>query len=68
MLQIGDCTTGGKRQVFPPVRVGAIETTSAVFSVWLADNEEVEWHWSDNVVVGYTIRKRSKPLKIWVSR
>lgn len=64
MLQIGDCTTGGKRQVFPPVRVGSARTTSVVLSVWLAENEEIEWHWMENIVIGYTIRKRSKPLKI----
>ncbi len=52
------------RQVFPPVLEDLSKMTSAVLSVILRDDEEVEWHWMDNVVVGYTIYKRSNPLEI----
>ena len=58
-------TTDGKRIVYAPQSTYPLphNTTTGVISVALADNEEVEWHWSHSeagsFVNGYTVR--SKP-------
>lgn len=58
MLRIGEYSTDGRRRVVPPQIISS-ETTLAVLAVWLSQDEEVEWHWNDNVVIGYTIYKKS---------
>lgn len=57
-------TTDGRRIVYAPrAAYPANNTTRMIVSVALADDEDVEWHWSHSeagsVVTGYTVR--SKP-------
>jgi hypothetical protein len=60
-------TTGGKRIIRAPNPIGFpfTQTTSANMSVLLADNEDVEWHWTHlpngSYVSGYTIRPMNSP-------
>lgn len=56
-------TTDGRRIVYAPrAAYPANDTTGMIVRVALADNEDVEWHWSHSeagsVVTGYTVRKR----------
>lgn len=50
MLNIDEYSTDGRRRVAPP-RIISSEATLAILAVWFSRDEEVEWHWRDNVVV-----------------
>lgn len=57
-------TTGGNKRTeypYPPYSRQAYHST-AVMSVELNENEEVEWMWYGDTVIGYTIRRKCKLL------
>lgn len=60
--EMAETLTGGKRVIYPPNYHNRINSSSAVVSVLLADDEEVEWHWyhsqAGSMITGYTIKKR----------
>jgi len=55
-----EITTDEKRVVYPSYH-NIQNSSTAVMSVLLADNEDVKWHWhhssSGSIVIGYTIVK-----------
>ena len=55
-------TTDGKRIVYPPIA----QNGTGIMSVLLAEDEEVEWHYSHSLagttVTGYTIVKKENRI------
>lgn len=58
MLPIGTVTTDARRRVVPPPPY--VDMRTGVISVLLADDEEVEWLWYNNDVIGYTITRKPR--------
>lgn len=52
-------TTDGRRIVYAPQSTSSL---TGIISIALADNEDIEWHWSHSeagsVVTGYTVRRQ----------
>jgi hypothetical protein len=62
----GEQDSSGKVWVEAPHQ-NPIQTTSAIWGVWINPNEEVEWQWTyvgqSSYISGYTIRPRINPCK-----